>query len=154
MTDYYLDASALVKRYADEAGSDWVRWITEPDAGNTILLAEVTLVEVAAALAAKQRAPGGITLEERNRALSRFLQDCDEGFLILPVDRLVVDRAVELTQSHRLRGYDAIQLASALATADLLASQNLSPPRFVVSDGNLLSVAAAEHLPTENPQDH
>ncbi|MBN1661728.1 MAG: type II toxin-antitoxin system VapC family toxin [Anaerolineae bacterium] len=154
MTDYYLDASALVKRYADEAGSDWVRWITEPEAGNTILLAEVTLVEVAAALAAKQRASGGIALEERDRALSRFLQDCDEGFLILPVDRLVIDRAVELTQSHRLRGYDAIQLASALVAADLVASQNLSLPRFVASDGDLLSAAAVEHLPSENPLDH
>ena len=52
MTDYFLDASAAVKRYADEAGSTWIRQITEPQAGNTILLAEITLAEVAAALAA------------------------------------------------------------------------------------------------------
>jgi len=154
VTEYYLDASALVKRYADEAGSDWVRRITELDAGNTVMVAEVTLVEVAAALAAKQRATDGITLEERNRALSRFLQDCDEGFLILPVDRLVVDRSVELTQNHRLRGYDAIQLASALIVADLLTSQSLQPPHFVVGDRNLLAAATAECLPTENPLDH
>jgi len=25
VTNYYLDASALVKRYVDEMGSDWVR---------------------------------------------------------------------------------------------------------------------------------
>ena len=25
MTTYYVDTSALVKRYIDEAGSDWVR---------------------------------------------------------------------------------------------------------------------------------
>lgn len=68
MTDYYLDASALVKRYAEEAGSDWIRQITDPLAQNTILLAEISLAEVAAALAAKHRAPGGISREQRDRA--------------------------------------------------------------------------------------
>jgi predicted nucleic acid-binding protein len=62
VTDYFLDASAVVKRYADEAGSAWVRQITDPQAENTILLAEITLAEVTAALAAKQRAPKGFTL--------------------------------------------------------------------------------------------
>jgi predicted nucleic acid-binding protein len=42
VTDYFLDASAVVKRYADEAGSAWVRQITDPQAQNTILLAEIT----------------------------------------------------------------------------------------------------------------
>ena len=73
MTDYFLDASAVVKRYADEAGSTWIRQLTGPQAQNTILLAEITLAEVAAALAAKHRAPKGITLEQRDRVLSRFL---------------------------------------------------------------------------------
>ncbi len=150
MTDYYLDASALVKRYADEPGSAWIRQITEHGAQNTILLAEVSLAEVAAALAAKHRAPGGITQQQRDRALSRFLQDC-EGFLILPVDRLVIDRAVELTQNYRLRGYDAIQLATALVTSDLLELQSLSPLGFVASDHDLLAAAAAENLPADNP---
>ena len=45
MTDYYLDASALVKRYGEEAGSAWIRDITDPLAQNTILLAEITLAE-------------------------------------------------------------------------------------------------------------
>lgn len=84
MTDYYLDASALVKRYANESGSTWVRQITDPSAQQTILLAEITLAEVAAALAAKHRAPGGITREQRDRVLSRFLQDCAEHFVLLP----------------------------------------------------------------------
>ena len=95
MTDDYIDASALVQRYADEPGSAWVRQITEPSAAHTIVLAEITLAEVAAALAAKQRAPGGITPEQRERILSRFLQDCAEHCCLLPVDRLVIDGAVE-----------------------------------------------------------
>lgn len=73
MTGYCLDASALVTRYAEESGSAWVLHITDTPAQHTILLAEITLAEVGAAMAAKQRAPGGLTLEERDRALSRFL---------------------------------------------------------------------------------
>jgi predicted nucleic acid-binding protein len=153
VTDYYLDSSALVKRYSDEPGSTWIRHITDPLAQHTILIAGVSLAEVAAALAAKHRVPGGISRQQRDRALSRFLEDCADGFLILPVDRVVIDRAVELTQNHRLRGYDAIQLATALVTGETLETQNLPFPVFVASDGDLLTAAETENLVAENPLD-
>jgi predicted nucleic acid-binding protein len=151
VTDYYLDASAVVKRYADEPGSTWIRQITDPQAQNTILLAEITLAEVAAALAAKHRAPDGITQEQRNRVLSRFLQDCEDHFVLLTVDRSVIDRAVELVQSHRLRAYDAVQLATALGASEMVQSRNLPALLFVAADGDLLTAAAAERLSVENP---
>lgn len=151
MTDYFLDASAAVKRYADETGSAWIRQITDPHAQNTILLAEITLAEVAAALAAKQRAPKGITLEQRDRVLSRFLQDCDEHFTLVSIDRSVIDRAVELAQHHRLRAYDAVQLATALEASAIIQAQALPALTFVAADGDLLTAAAAQHLAVENP---
>ena len=151
MSDCFLDASAVVKRYADEPGSTWIRQITEVQAQNAILLAEITLAEVAAALAAKHRAPNGITLEQRNRVLSRFLQDCQDHFVLLSVDRLVIDRAVELAQRHRLRAYDAVQLATALEASEIMQAQTLPALTFVAADGDLLSAAAAERLSVENP---
>ena len=154
MTDYYLEASALVKWYAEEPGSDCILRITDPDSGNLILLAEITLAEVAAALAAKHRAPRGISREERDRALSRFLQGCDEHHLLVQVDRAVIDLAVELTQGHRLRGYDAVQLATALVTNAELVAQERPPLVFVAGDEDLLSAAEAEGLSTENPLNH
>ncbi|MBI3801180.1 MAG: hypothetical protein HY268_29940 [Deltaproteobacteria bacterium] len=66
----------------------------------------------------------------------------------------MIDRAVELTQRHRLRGYDAVQLATALVTAETMQTQNLSAPFFVAADGDLLTAAAAEHLSIENPLNH
>lgn len=151
MTDYFLDASAAVKRYADEPGSTWVRGITDLQARNTILLAEITLAEVAAAIAAKHRAPKGITLEQRDRILSRFLQDCEDQFVLLSIERSVIDRAVELAQRHRLRAYDAVQLATALEANEIMHSQNLPGLIFVAADGDLLTAAAAEHLSIDNP---
>ena len=153
MTVYYLDASALVKRYASETGSDWVLTITDPAAEHPVIFSELTLAEVAAALAAKQRAPQGFTLEERDRAFSRFLQDCAEHFLLLQVDRGIIDRAVDLTQSHRLRGYDAVHLSTALAANDDLVEQGHPPLVFVASDHDLLSAAETEGLKVSNPRD-
>jgi predicted nucleic acid-binding protein len=112
---------------SSEAGSEWILTITEPTADHTIVFSELTLVEVAAALAAKQRAPYGFTQEERDRALSRFLQDCVEHFLLLQVDRGIIDQAVTLTQVHRLRGYDAVRLSTALIANDELVKQDHPP---------------------------
>lgn len=154
MIDYFLDASALVKRYITEAGSKWVSQLTDPAANNTILIAEITMAEVAAALAAKHRAVSGITQQQRDRALSRFLQDCNELFLLLPVDRKVIARAVRLTQMYRLRGYDSVQLATALLNTESLASRGRASPLFTASDKDLLAAAKAENLPTDNPLNH
>jgi len=150
MTDYYLDSSATVKRYAQETGTAWVVSITDPTAENSILISEITVAEVAAALAAKHRVPRGISRPERDRALSLFLRECRDRFMLLKVDRRVIDLAVELTQRLPLRGYDAVQLATArLANQDLMAS-GLPPLVFVSADNDLIAAAQTEGLNTEN----
>ena len=58
MSLYYLDASALAKRYLTEKGTKWIQTLTDPVVGNTILIAEITQVEIAAALAARHRSLG------------------------------------------------------------------------------------------------
>lgn len=58
---YYFDASALVKYYVRELGSTWVPGIISPPGApneqptNMILIAEVSVPEVAAALARVHR---------------------------------------------------------------------------------------------------
>ena len=61
MSYFYLDSSALVKRYLIETGSAWVRSIANPSVGHTILVAAITWVEVAAAFAARHRMRACIT---------------------------------------------------------------------------------------------
>ncbi|MEZ4672161.1 MAG: type II toxin-antitoxin system VapC family toxin [Anaerolineae bacterium] len=51
MTTYFVDTSALAKRYFSEAGSTWVQSWIEPAAGNTIVIAELALVEMRSVLA-------------------------------------------------------------------------------------------------------
>ena len=42
MTTYYLDTSALLKRYVAETGSVWIREIVSPDSGHALLTARIT----------------------------------------------------------------------------------------------------------------
>ena len=42
MSVYYVDSSALVKRYCRETGSLWVRHLADPEQGNGIFTAHIT----------------------------------------------------------------------------------------------------------------
>ena len=55
MTVYFMDSSAISKRYMTEIGSVWVRSLAAPAAGHVIVIAQLALVEVSSALARKQR---------------------------------------------------------------------------------------------------
>lgn len=45
---FYLDTSALVKRYVAESGSSWIINLCDPVSGNTISTARITRAEAAA----------------------------------------------------------------------------------------------------------
>ena len=46
---YFLDTSALVKKYMAERGSTWIETLTDAESDNTIILARVTWVETLSA---------------------------------------------------------------------------------------------------------
>lgn len=154
MSHFYFDSSALIKRYLTETGSGRVLALADQSAGHTFIVAEITRVEVAAAFAAHHRAPGGISRRERDDALSLLLRHCDSEYHLAPLTPAIISRAVTLTQNHRLRGYDAVQLATALSTNEALLAAGLSGLTFVAADNDLLAAAQAEGLPTENPNDY
>jgi predicted nucleic acid-binding protein len=148
MSTFFLDSSALTKRYLTEIGSAWVSDLTDPAADNILAAAEITRVEVAAALAARYRA-SAITQAERDQLVTLLLHHFDTEYRIIAITPELTASAVELTQIHRLRGYDAVQLAAALATADVLPGIV-----FVAADDDLLAAARAEGLAAENPNQH
>lgn len=49
MTHYFLDSSALAKRYIPEIGTGWVQAITGRLSGRTVMVAPITQVEVVSA---------------------------------------------------------------------------------------------------------
>lgn len=155
MSNYFLDSSALVKRYLTEAGSSWIHEITSLNTGNTVTIAEITLVEVAAALAARCRAPKGITRQERDAAVNLLAKHFETEYQLVPINRIVLDYAVFLTQNdHKLRGYDAVQLSTALAANQSFLQAGLSSLTFVAADRDLLVAAQKEGLTAESPDNH
>lgn len=150
MSVFFFDSSALTKRYLHEIGSGWVSAITDPLAGHVIVVAEITRVEVAAALAARFRS-GAITLLERDDLVSLLLRHFDAEYQIVAIEPAVTSQAVALTQRHRLRGYDAVQLAAALLANRPLIAAGLPALTFIVADEDLMAAARAEGLPAENP---
>lgn len=152
MPAYYLDSSALVKRYVTETGSAWVRELCQ-DAANAIFISELALVEVGSAFARRYHR-GEITDEQRRHYLGVFVYDCAESYHLIPAERPTIERGLDLTQQHFLRGYDALQLACALAANDVLAVVALPALTFVSADDGLVGAAIIERLNTENPNRH
>jgi uncharacterized protein len=151
MSAYFFDSSALVKRYLSEMGTSWVRGLVDPGAGNTIWIAELTEVEIASAVAARQRAPRGISRRVRDATVALLALHCSGEYRLVALNRPIVDNAIELTQRHRLRAYDAVQLATALATSNALLAADLPAPIFVTADGDLIAAATVEGLATDDP---
>lgn len=154
MITVYLDASALVKRYSPETGTHWLESELFASPVHVLITAEFTIVEVFSALAAKHRAPRGITVEERDEAVADFLGDCAHRYQLIGINRAIIEQAATLTQNHRLRAYDAIHLATALTVNHLLLEQNLLPLTFVAADNDLLIAAEREGMNIENPNEH
>lgn len=149
MTFYFVDTSALAKRYLSEAGSGWVRSWIAAEAGHTITLSQIASVELASVLARRVR-EGHLRPAIAQGLYSSFRHHVSRHYVVTPVTGDLLDQAAMLSFRHRLRSLDAIQLSSALETQSLAGAAI----QFISSDANLLSVAALEGLKTDNPLDH
>lgn len=154
MSQLHIDTNALVKRYTLEIGSNWLKTLLGQSQGHNVIISEITLPEFAAALAAKGRG-GNILSIDQTKALALFLNHCATEYELVGVSRTIIDRAVNLTQKYRLRGYDAVQLASALVTRETLIAANiLNNFTMVTADQDLLNAGQLEGLLIENPNLH
>jgi predicted nucleic acid-binding protein len=153
VTVYYFDSSAIVKRYITEVGTSWVTAIADANAGNDILVSLLARVEVPAAVFKRQR-EGSITAADAATASADFVSDFSTQYQPIAVTEQLVERAATLAQAHGLRGYDAVQLATALEASDIRDSLGLSKLVFVSADDSLNKSAWGEGIPTDNPNHH
>jgi len=154
VANYYLDTSALVKRYLTrEVGSNWVQQITDPATAPVLLVSAIAIVEVAGALARKER-ERELTTTERQQYLGLFAVDCQQLFSLLPITGGLLRLAANLTHRQVLRAYDAVHLASALQANQLLVNSGASPLTFVAADVHLCRAGQAEGLISEDPLAH
>jgi predicted nucleic acid-binding protein len=150
---YYLDSSALVKRYAREAGTAWMIGLFRGAAGHRLYVGRITGVEVAAALTRKRRG-GHLTNSEAARALARLRRDLGGRLRIVEITPTLLTDAIDLAEKHGLRGYDAVQLAAMLEANGERMQLKLAPLTLIAADSELLAAGVVEGLVTDDPNAH
>lgn len=143
----------MAKRYIAETGSGWVIGLLKPSADNVIFDASITGVEVVSAIA-RRRKGLSISQSKANKAIFRFQRDFRKRFVEIPLKSQLIEDAMAIADKYELRGYDAVQFASAIETNHLRSKRNLSPIIFISADNNLNSAAIAEGLAVDNPNNH
>lgn len=149
MSGYFLDTSALVKRYRPEAGADVVDGVFA-EAGSLIVISRLAIVETSSALAMHVRTRQ-LSIDHYALTRKKLLGDVSQG--IVKVVRLLVRHyqdAERLIERHatvrRLRTLDSLQLSVAL---DLLAQRRVD--KFVCADRALCEIALLEGMQVVNP---
>jgi predicted nucleic acid-binding protein len=134
----YVDTSTLLKLAVDEAGSDRAELIWK--AADTLASVGLVVVEARAALAAAARV-GRLTAAQHRDAKAGVASLLGDLNLVEATAELI-DRAAHLAESEALRGYDAVHLATALATGATV---------FTSADADLCGAADRLGLHVANP---
>ncbi len=153
MTTYYVDTSALIKRYVDKVGSDWFRAMLNTEPSPAVIVVHLITVEVTSAFTRRLR-EGTLTQAEYARVQDAFRADCLNEYEMVTAVGDILDRANRLLEQYPLRAYDAIHLATAVIANQQLLTHNLSPVTFLCADDRLNHAAEAEGLMVDNPNDH
>lgn len=153
MSVYYFDSSAAVKRYVAETGTAWIISLIKPSLNNIIYIAQITGVEVVSAISRRQRG-GSLTAQAANKSIARFNRDFQTKLRVLRLTDAVINEAMRLAETHALRGYDAVQLATAVELSNKLTANNLPPITFISADNQLNLAAQNEGLAVDNPNNH
>lgn len=134
----YLDTSALVKLYVEEAGSGDVRGAVS--VAQAVATSRVAYPEARAALARRHR-EGALSEEELRRCAAALDDDLD-ALVIVELTAPVAMRAGDLAEQRALRGFDGVHLASALELRRLAGER----PSFWCYDDRLEAAARLEGL--------
>ena len=160
MPSYFLDSSAIVKRYHRERGTQWIQTLAEARTPQPLYISQLAQVEVVAALRRVGRNEGYhpssvdalVNLFLRHLARSDA-PSANPTYLIVPLSPTIMTLASSLCSCYwdvapnPLRSLDAIQLACAIATAVDIPGEIL----FVTADTRLAAIVAFEGLRVINP---
>jgi uncharacterized protein len=145
---FFLDTSAVLKRYVQESGTAWMQALAAPTVRHSLLVVRITQAETIAAITRRERG-GSITSQDAATAVADFQLDFARQYRVVEVSAGLVAQAATLARRHALRGYDAVQLAAVLEIHATDPSLTL-----LSSDAELNTAAAAEGLLVDDPNAH
>lgn len=147
---YFVDTSALSKRYVTEIGSAWVQNELHPHSGNTAYIAHITAVELISAITRRERGVS-IAPNAASNARNALRTHLNAEYKIIKVADALIHSAMNLAEIYGLRGYDAVQLAAAKEVDTLYTTQGFPHITLISSDNELNAAALAEGLSVTNP---
>ncbi|MDE0552903.1 MAG: type II toxin-antitoxin system VapC family toxin [Candidatus Poribacteria bacterium] len=152
MYHFYFDASALVKRYTEEIGSDKVDYLFVNAPLNQLKCLTLGAAEVFW-ICVRKKNDGRITPYEFTHAvtnLNREVISDASNFRTDSVPDALVWASLNLVETYSLNSVDAIVLRSALETVTELRRTD-DTMILVASDQRLLRAASSEGLLVFNP---
>ena len=150
MSVCFFDSSGLVKRYITETGTSWVRVTVAPSARNLVFVSQLASVEAVSAFMRRVRdkSISACTAQAASILVNRHMR---REYRIVTISDSILVNAQKLLELYPLRGFDVIQLASALDIHNRLKMANLQPLVFVCADIRLLNAATSEGLQIHHP---
>lgn len=153
MSIYFLDSSAIAKRYINEIGSNWLCPLFDPTLGNQFFMAAITGVEIISAITRRAKS-GSISSRDSIAIRNQFKEDMQSEYQVIEITETLISSAMIMAETYALRGYDAVQLASGRELNRLCVMHNLPVVIFVSADNALNEAASTEGLVIENPNNY
>lgn len=88
------------------------------------------------------------------QALANFRYDLGHQYVVIDLLPKILTQAAQLAETHALRGYDAVQLAAALALQTARQAAGISAITFISADQELNAAAVQEGLAVDDPNLH
>ena len=146
MSFYFLEATAFIKLFVQEPGTDSLIRLLEPLEDNRKLIAASTPLEVYAAIRRRERA-GAIAQEDAAAALESLRHESART-VQQPLNPAVIEAARQLLDRSTLSWPQALQLGAALTARDMFQGTAII---FVSASIAMLEAARAEGLETLDP---
>jgi uncharacterized protein len=143
---YFLEATAFIKLFVQEPGTDSLIHLLEPLEDNRKLIAASTPLEVYAAIRRRERA-AAITPEDAASALESLRQESGRT-VQQPLNPAVLEAARLLLDRTTLRWPEALQLGAAITARDMFQGAAIV---FVSASSTLLQTAKGEGLEPLDP---
>jgi len=145
---FYVETSALIKRYRTEKGTEVVNAVfgREPPSV-TLFVSHLVTVEVESAAI---RALNGKALNRTAYGvmLRAFAEDLGR-MVVLPIAPQLLPEAAQLAREHALRALDALHFATVVR----LSRVTKEPIVFVASDRDLLRASREKGFATLDPEE-
>jgi predicted nucleic acid-binding protein len=144
---YFLEGTACVKLFVQEAGTNALIGLMEATEDNRKLISASTPLEIYATIRKRERSHD-ITQEDAAAALS-VLRLESARMVQQPLNPAVLEAARQLLDRSSLRWPDTLQLGAAVAARDMFQGTEIV---FVSSSAQLLEAAANEGFKVLDPE--